>query len=674
MSTQRIQVQASDGEIGPLIGLLQAGRFDELERQVRILIALYPGHGLLYKIFGAARQMQGMACLNELRRAALLSPGDIELYSNLGNLLRVEGHLSEAHTCLERALAWEPTYVYALYNLGLLMHDSGEYVRAERCLQRALTIEPFASQVHLALGDLQQDSGRMEDALRSYRKTLVIEPDAADAHLNAGNVFATLHQWQRAERCYRHALDIQPESADAHCNLGMVLVEEDRSVEAITHLQRATAIHPLHAQAHNNLGNAFYVQGRFAEAIASYRFALIIEPDYAEAYANLGNALDWNGQLSAAHRINAWALAINPHNAKAHNNLGNVLRELGNTKEAITSFERSLAIAPSNAETRLNYSFSLLEQGDFARGWREYESRWQTKIQGRLPDLGIPQWRGETDIKGKTLLLYAEQGFGDTIQFIRYASLLAERGAVIHIAVPEQLLTLSASCPGVTATWRLQEVFNMQPRADFICPMMSLPLACDTTPENIPAALPYLRASAVTDARWRDVMSTLANTGNALRVGLVWSGNPRKHMPLSNAIDRQRSMSFDQISPVLDIASIDFFSLQVVNDKSSIAIDKRLIDLTHHIQTFEDTAALVSQLDLVISVDTAVAHLVGAIGKPIWMLNRFNTCWRWMRDRDDNTWYPSMKIYRQSSPGNWSKVIEQVAADLKSLVQSITEE
>jgi len=672
MSTTKIQVQASEHEIGTLIGLLQAERFDELVHEAQRRITLYPSHGLLYKILGAARQMQGLACLNELRHAALLSPGDVELYSNLGNLLHTAGYMHEANAYLERALVWEPTYAYAHYNLGLLQHDRGAHERAERSFRRALAIEPFASQVHLALGDLLHNLGRIKEALQSYHRALVVEPNLASANLNAGNVFATLQQWEQAEQCYRNALLIEPDSVDAKCNLGMVLVECDRSMEAIGHLQIATRIQPLHAQAHNNLGNAFYVQGKFTEAIASYRRALIIEPDYAEAYANLGNALDWSGQLLYAHKLSTQALAINPYDAKAHNNLGNISRELGQIDDAITSFEHALAIDSTNAGTHLNYSFALLEKGDFKRGWHEYEYRWQTKTQDQIPDFGIPRWHGEEEINSKAVLLYAEQGFGDTIQFIRYARLLAERGATVHVAVPEQLLTLAASCPGVATAWRLQDISSIQPRADFICPMMSLPLACATTLENIPAMVPYLHSSTTANEHWRVLLYALNIKRSALRVGLVWFGNPRNHLPLSNAIDRQRSMSFDQISPLLDIPGIDFFSLQVGNNRSNSPIDTRLNDLTTHIRTFEDTAALMSHLDLVISVDTAVAHLAGAIGKPVWMLNRYNTCWRWMKDREDSPWYPAMKIYRQSSPGDWLSVIDQVGMDLRNLIQGIT--
>jgi Flp pilus assembly protein TadD len=437
-------------------------------------------------------------------------------------------------------------------------------------------------------------------------------------------------EYQELEAQAQALLRQHPHSGFAWKALGLSLKMQGK--DAMHALQKSAQLLPNDAEAHNNLGNALRDLGRIEEAAASFRRALKYRPGYAEA----------------------------------HNNLGNALRDLGQFEEAVASFRRALKIRPNGADMHWNLSMPLLAQGQYAEGWREYEYRWNT---GAMPTRGLaqPLWLGDAELSGKAILLHAEQGFGDTLQFVRYATLVAARGATVYLEVPPLLKSLAASCAGVAAVFAPGETL---PPFDYQCPLMSLPLACKTELATIPGTVPYLAASPAKIAYWQEKLGQKA----ALRVGLVWAGDPRKHLAAGQgvrAIDAQRSIHFDRLLPLMEIPGIEFISLQVGDDARRQADgNPRLIDFTDELRDFEDTAALIANLDMAICVDTSVAHLVGAVGKPVWLLNRYNTCWRWLTGREDSPWYPSMRIFRQPSLGDWDSVIADVKQSLALAVSS----
>ena len=429
---------------------------------------------------------------------------------------------------------------------------------------------------------------------------------------------------KEAERLFRRVLTIDPRHADSLHRLGFIAFQSGRHDQAISLITRAIENNPGEASAHSNLGIVMYHQGRLDEAVACYREAL----------------------------------AINPAFSQAHNNLGNTLKALKRHDEAIASYREALGLRPDDPEVRYNLAMAQLATGDMAAGWEGYESRWDTPsmIQSRRR-FAQPQWRGE-DPSGRTLLIHAEQGFGDTIQFCRYAPLAAARGARVIVDVPKPLARLLNGLHGVD-----QVVVHGEPLPDFDlhCPMLSLPLAFGTTIDSIPAGVPYLYADAAQVAAWKGRLGGLDAKGP--QIGLVWAGDAKKHHFIAEEQNRRRSVAPGRLAPLFQVLGPRFFSLQ--KDDPASPRHFPLTDFMDDITVFAVTGACFSYLDLVISVDTAVAHLAGALGKPVWMLDRFDPCWRWLSGRRDSPWYPGLRLYRQPRPGDWESVMAEVAGDLR---------
>ena len=391
-------------------------------------------------------------------------------------------------------------------------------------------------------------------------------------------------------------------------------------------IRRAIAINPREASLQSNLGNLLLQQGRLDEAAACYRRAIELKPNFPEALNNLGNALRAQKQLD----------------------------------EAVTSYRRALKLRPDDPEAHYNLATALLARGDMPAGWEEHEWRWKTpQLAPNRRDFAQPQWRGEA-AEGRTLLIHAEQGFGDTLQFCRYAALAAARGMRVILEAPKPLMRLLGSLSGVD---RLVAQGEATPQFDLHCPMLSMPLALGTTIATIPGDVPYLRADAAQAAAWRTRLAALENRGP--RIGLVWAGNPRRQLLAAAAVDRRRSIAPDRLAPLFELPGLHFFSLQ--KDGPAARARFRLIDFMAEMGDFADTAALIVNLDLIISVDTSVVHLAAALGKPVWLLDRFDPCWRWLVGRRDSPWYPGLHLYRQPQPGDWNSVVAEVARDLRGL-------
>jgi Flp pilus assembly protein TadD len=479
--------------------------------------------------------------------------------------------------------------------------------------------------------------------------------DSAVEHHQSGRL-------AEAQALYRKVLTYDPNHADALHLLGVLAAQSRRFDEAVALIGRACALSPDVYDYRRHLGGALSEKKDFHAAVDAYRQALRLNPRCYVSHDCLGAALRETGRLDEAIAAHRRSIAINPGNVVAYCNLGLTFGKKGMFREAMASYRQAIAIAPDTCDAHWNLSQLLLLQGDYQQGWREYEWRWRRKDFPTLwPAFSQPPWNGE-DLTGKTLLVHAEQGYGDAIQFVRYVPLLAARGARVVLLCQPPLERLLRSVDGVSQVVPGIGSAADLPPLDFHCPMMSLPFLFGTSLESVPASVPYLRPDPSLLEHWRAKVQAAAGPPavNAAKVGLVWAGNP------DHINDAHRSVTLEQLAPLARTGAT-FFSLQKGRAASQVAAPPaamKLVDLTDGLADFSDTAALVASLDLVITVDTAVAHVAGALGIPAWVLIAAEHDWRWMQRRADTPWYPSLRLFRQSALGQWPEVIERVAQAL----------
>jgi Tfp pilus assembly protein PilF len=406
----------------------------------------------------------------------------------------------------------------------------------------------------------------------------------------------------------------------------------------------------------NLLGVLLASQGQLAKGIQLMRRAIAVYPPFPDALSNLGKALLDAGQPESALASCDHALSFAPDDPEIHNNRGNALLALGRPEDALLSYRRALTGRPDYAEARTNEGLSLLAVGDLVPGWQSYEHRWRLpKLAPLQRGFAAPLWTGAEQLEGKRLLLHAEQGLGDTLQFCRYAPLAAARGAQVVLEVQAPLTRLMGTLDGVAQIIAQGEV---RPSVDLHCPLMSLPFRFGTTLETIPAAVPYLYPNPERVAFWRARLAPYPGR----RIGLVWAGNPRRDDPESNSVDQRRSMHLTAFARLARLTGTTLVSLQkgAPGREARATTGISLLDWTEELDDFAETAALVAALDLVIGVDTSVVHLAGAMGRPVWVLNRFDRCWRWLRQRTDSPWYPTMRLFTQTKPNDWAGVMDAV--------------
>jgi tetratricopeptide (TPR) repeat protein len=495
------------------------------------------------------------------------------------------------------------------------------------------------------------------DALAAARQLVVRFPDYPEAHNNLGSALVRLGHCEEALAYYNKAIALRPDYDEAYYNHGVAMQSLGRYKEAASSYRRTIELQPDYVEAYNQLGAALASLERFDEALASYDHAIELDPEYEEAFYNRGVALQTIERYEEAVVSYDRAIALRPDYPEALKNRGMVLQAIARYGEALADYDSALALRPDHAPTHFSKGACLLLSGDLAHGWQEYEWRLRLpEMQQGWREFPQPFWRGEEPIAGKTILVHAEQGLGDTIQFCRLVAPLAARGALVVLEVPRPLGRLLVSFPGTVQTLVRGDPL---PPFDLHCPLLSLPAALGTTFETIPPA-PYVATEPGLAAVWRRRLEALPG----LRVGVVWAGGP------GMGTDSRRSMTLDRLAPLTAVSGVSFVSLQKGLAAAEV-LERRgapLYDFTEELEDFADTAALVAGLDLVISVDTSVAHLAGAMGKPLWLLARFDACWRWLRGRDDSPWYPTARLFRQVSPGDWGSALSRVAAALRDRV------
>ena len=595
----------------------RAGRTADAERICHYILSVDPGHAQTLHLLGLIEHQRGRLddAIERIRMAITRDGRDPAFHHNLGNILRARGRLADAMRCYERAISLAPDSVDTLYNLGNTCQDLGQRERAIAYFERALRLSPNAIELHNNLGSALHESGRLDEAIACYRKALALRPDASETLENLAGALRAQGQLDAAQACYERSLALRPNRIESHIGLGVVLRDRGRPKEAVAEYELALALAPDNTETLNNLGVALVDLGRLGEAVAHYERALALQPNRAET----------------------------------HNNLGIALQRQSRYAEALACYGRALALKPDYAEAHFNCAYALLLTGELDQGWREYEWRFTVARYDRGFDR--PLWSGEP-LVGQSILIHAEQGFGDTLQFIRYVPAVAQRGGKVLLEMPEPLVHLARTVAGVS---EIIAAGAPLPAFDYHCPLLSLPRVFETNLATIPDVVPYLSVPAEVSAAWADRITTAPG----LKVGVVWAGTT------------VGAINLRLLQPLWDVAGISWFSLQVDNGSADISsLDGVTIaDLAPWLTDFAETAAAVCHLDLVITVDTSVAHLAGALGRPTWLLLPTQPDWRWLLEREDSPWYPTARLFRQRQAGDWSGTAREVAAALAQMAR-----
>lgn len=622
-----------------------------------------------WHLLGLARaaQQDDAGAVHSLREANRLRPDDADIRRNLLTALaqfrqhaldRATAHFSarrydEAEAQCQSLLALDPQEFDALRLQGAIALARGQAQRAFDLLDPLFARQPNHAEVNFHRACALQQLGRLDAALAGFDRVVALQPDHAEAHLRRGRVLAALKLREAAVVAFDRAIGCRPDSASAYANRALALMQLGMPEAALASGDRAVALDARSAR-YRNLRGAIRNRLRQHEAeIADYQQAIALQPGFAEPWMRLGSALQMTNRYAEALQAYERALAVDGSLIDAHCGCAQALGALQRHEEALAAYEHAVALDPRNVRPRFERSMLLLALGQFERGWLEYEWRW--KVQGlslKPRDFPQPQWAGG-NIAGKTILLHPEQGYGDAIQFARYASQVAAQGARVVMEMHPPLLPLMQGLEGVHQWVRKGDAL---PPFDVHCPFMSLPLALDTRLDTIPADVPYLRADPARVQRWRDRLGA----PRGLRIGLAWSGN-EKHVS-----DRHRSLPLATLMAHLP-EGVEGISLQKdlrTEDRRTLAAQDRVRHFGDEIQDFGDTAALCELVDLVLTVDTSIAHVAGALGRPAWVLLSLKSDWRWLLAREDSPWYPSLRLWRQRRLDDWDEVLERVATEL----------
>jgi tetratricopeptide (TPR) repeat protein len=580
---------------------------------------------------------------------------------SLGQALAGRHRMAEAATAFRHSIALQPGVVAAHTGLGQALTGLGDHAGAAAAFRTALELDPSNAEPYVCTGQLLHQLGRPQDAVAHFRAAIDLAPTRSDAWIALGRALLALGQTEDAAAATCQAIAHDPAVAAAHLQLGDIRHRQRDHVAAELAYRTAILLSPALPEAHCHLSNALYDLGRFEAAAEAASTAIALRSEYADAHTNHGNALLALLRYDEAEAAYRTAVRLQPHSPACLSNLGSVLTDQRRLDEALAVQRRALAIDPGFVDGRYNHAITLLLAGQLEAGWQYYEARWQLPW-NEPRGFAQPRWTGENPA-GRTILLHAEQGLGDMLQMARYVPLVAARGGRVVLEVHPPLVRLLRGLPGV---WQVIPIGAALPAFDLQCPLFSLPLVFGTRLDTIPAE-PYLHADlALATPGLIAARRATVRSRTGLRVGLVWQGA----VQIGAHVNRERSLPLEQLAPLSGIRGVDLYGLQKDPDADSArkAAAMGIVDLMADVVDFADTAALVAELDLIISVDTSTAHLAAAMGKPVWLLSRYSGCWRWLTDRADSPWYPSLRLYRQDRPRDWAGVIAQVVKDLGSAV------
>ena len=640
--------------LGRAVTCQQQGRLRDAERLCREVLAVKPGDHDAQHLLGLLCHQQGRSGeAIELLGALIARRADAPALSNYGLVLQDLKRHGEALASYDQALKLKPDFADALNNRGTALIELGRHGEAVASFDRAIAIRPrYAGALvnrAMALGAL----GRHAEAVAGYDRAAAVAPLGAEALSRRSAALVALKRYAEAVAGYDRVLAIMPDLPDVHNNRATALIELGRAADALAGCDRALALDPNYVEAHYNRGAALSDLKRFNEAVASYDRALALKPDHVEAHNNRGIALDELGRHEDALASYTQALTLNPDYAEAHNNRGTCLIDLGRCDEALASYDAALALNAGYVECCWNRSLLLLRLGRFAEGWRDYE--WRRKRDAWEPQtFAGPEWTGEA-AAGKRLLFYSEQGLGDTIQFARFAGTVAAAGAEVVVQVQPPLRRLIGSLGGVTVIGKGDRL----PAVDAHLPLMSLPNVLGTIPVG-----GYLAAEPERVRAWSKRLPR-----GTFNVGIVWQGNPNAKC------ESGRSIPLRAFAPLAAVPGVRLVSLQknegaeqLRDLPSGMAVETLGKAFDAGPDAFLDSAAVLMNLDLVITSDTAMAHLAGALGRPVWIALQHVPDWRWMLERKDTPWYPTARLFRQSRSGDWDSLFARIAAELTRLV------
>ncbi|HEY8612481.1 MAG TPA: tetratricopeptide repeat protein [Roseomonas sp.] len=682
--TEMLQAETPDATTARALALHRAGRLDEAEPIYRAVLEGQPGHLQALHLLGLLRAMAGdpAGAVPFLRRAIAADPRHGFIHSNLGNALVELGHAAEGLAAFDRAVALDPRLIEARIGRGNALHALGRHAESLAAHDSARALGADMPELHNNRGNALRALKRPEEALAAYDAAIARHPTYAAAHANRATALADLNRnaealasigialmlraedpgflntqgvilraLQRPEEAlasFDHAITLAPHLADAHASRTAALCDLGRHEEALASADAALALSDT-ASAHRNRAATLTLLGRHAEAEAADRAALRTDPASGEAWNGRGNALVELDRFEEALDCFARAEALHPGNRSIPYNRGNALRGLGRHQEAIAAFREALSIDPDFADAHWNEALSRLALGDLAAGFAGYEWRWLRKGCRAHRHAASPLWRGEP-LPGRTLLLHAEQGLGDTIQMLRYLPRAAASGTRLVLEVQRPLIPLLQGLPGVAA---LITPDDPAPPHDAQCPLLSLPFALGTSLATIPAPIPFPAIGPARIEAWNQDLPR-----GRLRLGLACSGNP------AHRGDRHRSIPLARFAPLLG-PGIEAFLIQTelrAEDEATLAANPGLTDLRPRLTSFAETAAALHTMDVIVCVDTSVAHLAATLGRPVHLLLPSLPDWRWMLHRADTPWYPSMRLHRRARDESWEAVIERVAS------------
>jgi tetratricopeptide (TPR) repeat protein len=634
----------------------QAGKLDVAEQLYRQILQTDPRHADSYHLLGVAAYQQGRhdQALALIRQALALNPWAAVYHSNLGVVHEAIGQKHEALTCFEQALRLQTGSPEAHNAVGNALRAVGRLTESQAHCLEALRLRPNYVEARDNLGSALYLQGKLDEAIIHYQEALRLRPDYAKTHGHLALALADTGKTAEALSHYHEALRLDPANAEAHNNLGIVLLKENQLDDAIAHCQEALRLMPNFAGAHNNLSIAFRRIGRLDDAVRHGQEALRIEQQFPEA----------------------------------HNSLATALVRKANWDEAMTHYQEAVRHKPNLGEARWNRALLWLLLGDCEQGWPEYEWRWTQPGHNR-PQFPQSVWDG-SDLQGRTILLYTEQGIGDTLQFVRFALVVKQRGGTVIVQCQKALKRLLKGAPGIDL---LVSTDDQQPAFDVQAPLFSLPDIFHIQLEGIPAAVPYLHPDAGLVEHWKrvdrlqDAESKRSSTPYSatrtphFKVGIGWQGSP------TYGYDNLRSVPLAEFAPLVQIEGVQLISLQKgagteqlrstecgvrregQHDSSNLQspIFTPLID--EDSGPFMDTAAILKTIDLVICTDTALPHLAGALGVPAWLAVPYVPDWRWLLEREDSPWYPTMRLFRQKQHGDWTSVFERIADELKKVAR-----
>jgi Flp pilus assembly protein TadD len=646
----------------------RAGRYAEADEAGRSALRADPEDPAAWHLLGrvASRRERLEEAERNYRRALAARPDFAAVHGDLGVVLAARGRLEEAVACLRRALALAPDSVECQNHLGMALFHLGRPDEAAVSLRQAIACDPDHPMAPSALGYLLSSRGKYAEMAEVFGALARLRPAHLVARLRLGEALANLGELDEAQTCFEAARALAPDSPEAHLGLGLVRIGLRRFEAALDPLGRAIELAPDRPEAQVMLARALGGLGRFDEALAAAERAVRLRPDDARAHCQRGYLLDEVRRRDEAVASYEQAIRLDPRDPEMHHNLGVILGKLARYEEAIASFDEALRLLPDYPEARRNRALAWLTLGEFQRGWADLEWNWERRgfaglSQSRPLRLSQPLWKGEP-LGGRTILLHEDQGLGDTLQFIRYASLVRARGGRVVVQCQQPLVRLLETCPGIDRVIARGEDL---PPFDVHSSLVRLIGLFTKGLDGIPASIPYLRAVDELVDRWRARLAAWPG----FRVGITWQGNPK------HTRDRDRSFRLIEFERLAGIEGVRLISLQKGYGAEQLhdlggrfpVIDLGA-ELDPELATMQDTPAVMMGLDLLITPDTGLAHLAGALGRPVWIALPKAPDWRWFLGREESPWYPTARLFRQSEQGCWGPVFDRLAAALEEKI------